>query len=388
MREYERTHPWLTFRVDLRRAPARLWTLLGEAGSKCEHIANAPLRPEVARELASVYLAKGALATTAIEGNTLSEDEVLRHLAGELRLPPSRQYLAEEIDNVVSACNQIGQDILAGGDAATRPEKLKQWNRVVLDSLKVDDWVVPGRLRTRPAVVGRYRCAPAEDCEYLIDRLCEWLETPELNPRDPDQPLVFPILKAVLAHLYFVWIHPFGDGNGRTARLLELQILLGAGVPMIAAHLLSNHYNQTRDEYYRQLDAASKTGSDVVPFCLYAVRGFFDGLRSQLEPIVNEQWRAAYRDYVTGLFGSASPVASRRRQLVLDLADAGRPVPKAQLAELSPKTAAAYAAKTAKTLTRDLNRLMEEGLIKAAPAGLEANLDLLHQLATPRLGNP
>lgn len=70
------------------------------------------------------------------------------------------------------------------------------------------------------------------------------------------------ILKAIAAHLYLAWIHPF-DGNGRTARLMELRLLLAAGVTTPATHLLSNHYNLTRGEYYRQLDAASRTGNPL-----------------------------------------------------------------------------------------------------------------------------
>ena len=57
---------------------------LGEARSKCEHIAGVPLRPTVARELHQLYLAKGVLGTTAIEGNTLSEEQVRQLLEGQL----------------------------------------------------------------------------------------------------------------------------------------------------------------------------------------------------------------------------------------------------------------------------------------------------------------
>jgi len=78
------------------------------------------------------------------------------------------------------------------------------------------------------------------------------------------------------------WIHPFGDGNGRTARLVEFQILLQAGIPSPAAHLLSNHYKQTRTEYYRQLATASRSGGNILPFIEYAVGGFVDGLKEQL----------------------------------------------------------------------------------------------------------
>lgn len=43
-RTYEETHPWLTFKLDMRNAPVELWTLLGEARSKIEHIAESPLK--------------------------------------------------------------------------------------------------------------------------------------------------------------------------------------------------------------------------------------------------------------------------------------------------------------------------------------------------------
>src|SRR5258708_25331431 len=94
--------------------------------------------------------------------------------------------------------------------------------------------------------------------------------------------IIYGIIRAVIAHLYLAWIHPFGDGNGRTARLIEYRILLACGVPSPAVHLLSNHYNLTRTEYYRQLDRASGSKGEYIPFVEYAVQGFVDGLRQQL----------------------------------------------------------------------------------------------------------
>jgi hypothetical protein len=94
----------------------------------------------------------------------------------------------------------------------------------------------------------------------------QWLNADLNPPLREDAPIPFAILKAIMAHLYLAWIHPFGDGNGRTARLLEFHILLEAGVPLPVAHLLSDHSNRTRAEYYRQLDRASKSGGDVLPF--------------------------------------------------------------------------------------------------------------------------
>ena len=113
--EYQKTHPWLSFHLDLQKVGYRLWMLLGEARSKCEHIAGVPLRPDVARELHSLYMAKGAFATTAIEGNTLTEEQVREHLAGKLKLPPSKEYLAQEIDNIIEVFNPLLPTVVAPG---------------------------------------------------------------------------------------------------------------------------------------------------------------------------------------------------------------------------------------------------------------------------------
>ena len=114
MRTFERTHAWISYRCDLGKAGAALWLALGEAASKCEHISRVPLRPATAQALHQLYLAKGAAATTAIEGNTLSEEEVLKAVEGRLVVPPSKQYLKQEVENIIAACNSIGQSSRGG----------------------------------------------------------------------------------------------------------------------------------------------------------------------------------------------------------------------------------------------------------------------------------
>jgi Fic family protein len=344
--------------------------LLGECQSKCEHIAGVPLQPDIAEELYKIYLAKGALATTAIEGNTLSEEEVRKHLDGKLQLPPSREYLQQEIDNIIEGCNGILEDIKARRSPAISVHRIKELNRIVLKRLKLDEGIVPGEIRTGSVGVARYRGAPVEDCEFLLDKMCTWLNSADFEPTQ-DTVIAYSVLKAALSHLYLAWIHPFGDGNGRTARLLEFQILIASGVPAPAAHLLSNHYNQTRTEYYRQLDSSSRSGGDVLPFITYAVSGFVEGLRSQLEYIRQQQWEIAWHDFVYETFGGKSSRSDvRRRHLILDLSAQSTPVPFAKLRELSPRIAVAYASKTEKTLSRDLNALQEMGLLLKNKEGM------------------
>jgi Fic family protein len=360
-REFLSTHPWLTFQVDLRPAPARLWVMLGECQSKCEHLAGVPLRPDVNRELHAVYLAKGVAATTAIEGNTLSEAEVRKQMEGTLTVPPSKEYLKQEVANILESCNLILGEVAGGRLPALDATRIGTLNRMVLKDLELsNDRAVPGEFRDHSVGVMDYRGAPAGDCEYLAGRLCEWLNGMSFPE---GQEMVGAILKAMLAHLYLAWIHPFGDGNGRTARLVEVQILLCSGIPSPAAQLLSNHYNQTRSEYYRQLAAASKSGGDVIPFLTYAARGLRDGLREQIEHVRQLQWDIAWQNYVHERFeGAPSEANLRRKRLLLELSPRGE-VDADAIPDLSAAIARDYASRTAKTLSRDLNALVGMGLL-------------------------
>lgn len=385
-RAYLASHHWLTFTLDTRRIPAATWLLLGEARSKCEHLAGVPLRPGTATQLNQIYLAKGALATTAIEGNTLSEEQALLRVKGELKLPPSKEYLGREIDNIVAACTALWDELAKGNSVDVTRARILAWNQQVLAGLHVAPEVVPGQVRAHSVGVARYRGAPAQDCDYLLDRLCAWLR--ELTVSEADG-IVPAVIAAVLAHLYVAWIHPFGDGNGRTARLVEYAVLVSAGVPMPAAHLLSNHYNETRTEYCRQLDAASRSGGDVVPFVHYAVQGFVDGLREQLATVREQQLDVAWRNFVHEKFRQhRSESDKRRRDLVLDLSRAGKgAVPISELATLNPSVALAYASKTPRTLYRDVAALREMKLVESADGMVRARRELIEAFLPPK-GQP
>ena len=90
-RAYQQSHPWISFSIDLRPAAPRLWSLLGQAAAGGRQIAAAALPPVEAAEMYRLYLSRGARATTAIEGNTLSEAQVRARLDGQLELPLSQE---------------------------------------------------------------------------------------------------------------------------------------------------------------------------------------------------------------------------------------------------------------------------------------------------------
>lgn len=385
VRSYEETHPWLRFTVDLKAASPNLWLLLGEAQSKCQHIAGVPLLPGVAEQLYQLFLAKGVLATTAIEGNTLSEPQVLELLRGQLELPASKEYLRQEVDNIIEACNSIGDAVLGGDEGRINCEDIKEYNFLVLDGLPLDEGVIPGDIRTYDVGVGGYKAPRAEECEYLLERLCVMLNEEMGAPGTlVDYRLGIGVLRAIVAHLYIAWIHPFGDGNGRTARLLEFRILLAAGVPATAAHLLSNHYNQTRAEYYRQLDTAHRSRGDILPFIEYALRGFVEGLREQMDTIQEQQQTVHWINYVHERFRDKdSPAQIRRRRLAIDLSLRAGPVPIQDISQITPRIAAGYAGLSEKTIRRDVRELERMELVAVTPEGARARPEAMRAFLPP-----
>ncbi|MXX68423.1 MAG: Fic family protein [Gemmatimonadales bacterium] len=393
-RPYERSHAWISFRARLERATPQLWSLLGQVAARCEQVARAVLPPAAAAEMHKLYLIKGARATTAIEGNTLTEEQVRDRLDGQLELPISQEYLGREVDNVLRACEDIFRRITAGEPPRLTPDWIRGANRLVLAGLEehLEEGVVPGEVPTFSVGVGRYSGAPREDCVFLLDRLCEWLEEDAAwaNLEEHlDSAIAVAVLRAVLAHLYIAWIHPFGDGNGRAARLTEFLILARAGVPSPATHLLSNHYNLTRAEYYRQLDRSSRANAgrgDALGFVVYSLQGFLDGLEEQCRYVEGIQSWLAWEHYVYWTFGQRrrSPAMNRRREVVLVLGRHAEPARKRDIPDLAPGLARLYSTKTTKTLTRDLNWLLANNLLEEDGGEYSAPVHMMQQLLPVR----
>ena len=343
---YRETHPWLTFTFGINDLGSREWLSIGKAEADCARLTGTPLLPDVADRLERIYLSKGAHGTTAIEGNTLTEEQVTSIIDGRLWLPPSRVYLATEVLNVLDAYRMIvGKARRREESMALDPGTICHYNELALRDLDVGQVVRPGEVRRHGVRVGRYLGPEAEDCAYLLDRLCDWLSCADFEPRAGD-PLSFArvLIKALLAHLYLAWIHPFDDGNGRTARLVEFHVLAASGmVPVPAAHLLTDHYSTTRSRYYQVLDRSSRVRPfSPVGFVSYAAVGFSDGLVEQWRWITAQHRMLTWESHVRSVMRPYGTVAGRRqRRLVLELKP-DRPTPRSAIPLLTPELAVDY----------------------------------------------
>lgn len=385
---YEQSHPWLTFSLNLQNAPFNFWLLLGAAESKCKHLAGIPLSPQKQDELNHISIVKGIQATTAIEGNTLAFDDIDKIVKGEKsNIPISYEYQKQEVQNVLDAYNSITYHIQNAGECDVSVEALKKDNSIILRDLKLEDGVIAGEIRTYPVHVKYYYGAPAEDCEYLLNRLFIWIhEEWGLNKISI---LIEGILKAIVSHLYIAWIHPFGDGNGRCARALEFRLLLKSGVPLIAAHLLTTYYNETRQLYYEKLEASSHENDDIgaINFIHYALQGFVDALDKQINNILKEQIRVTWKNYVhENCFGGKLTMALRRRRdLLLEISEFDRPVSVDDIRHrMSIALLKLYQGKV-RALMRDLNYLENKEYLQLTNAGYEANKEKIKAFLPFRL---
>ncbi len=359
-------HPYISFEFETRTVPAQLWLDLGEAMSKCQHLAGVPLKPASAGEMASVYLARGVQATTAIEGNTLSETEVKRIVEkGSADVGKSREYQEREVQNVLGAIRDIDLALRSGQKLPITRERLEQLNFQILEGIPDKPEVVPGRLRVHNVSAGSYLAPQWPDVPTLIDQFVRWLGElrSEVTPESPDRDrFVNAMLAAILAHLYIAWIHPFGNGNGRLARLIEVQILSESGVvPVVATNLLSDFYNKTRESYYRALDSAQQ---NPVNFVRYAVEGFLEEIRNQIAMVRQENLQIHWESYVYEIFRPMPETETRKRQRELALSmPPGLWITAKQATELNPRLARFYARAGERTPARDLNDLYKMDLV-------------------------
>jgi len=358
---------------------------LGQSDSIIQAISSAPIKPEYRKQLLSVSLRKGARATTAIEGNTLSEEEVARIDAGE-KLPPSKEYLEIEVKNVITALNQIRAEVIAENKAfVLSPELIERFNHCVGKDLGEHFQGIPGKFRAsgHNVVVGAYRPPPGADVAPLMIRFCDWMKE-TFRYEEGMQTFTDQVLQAIVAHVYLAMIHPFGDGNGRTARLIEFYILLRAGLPDIASHILSNHYNDTRQEYYRQLDRCVRE-RDLSDFIKYAVLGFRDGLKSVLDVVqrnlLETSWHKLIYDVLDSkkAAGKTRAIVKRRRTLALHFPVDQWQTPE-ELVDGSGILAREYARLSSTTLMRDLAELGKLELIVKDKDKYKGNIDIMRGL--------
>lgn len=247
-----------------------------------EIILNAPLIPEWEVSLRKEALIRSAHSSTAIEGNPLSLEDVSALAAG--RDIMVRRKDRQEVLNYLEALEKIPG--FAKRALFTSKDLLEIHKIITKDTMeKPRD---EGTFRNRQVVVGNrltgeivFIPPKTEHVPALVDDFIEWFNSEAKNE-------INPVIEAGITHYEIVRIHPFIDGNGRTARIMATLVLFKRDFDVKRYFALDDYYDHDRRSYYTALKNVDQNILDITGWLEY----FTDGVAVSIN---------AVKDKVVGL---------------------------------------------------------------------------------------
>jgi Fic family protein len=343
----------------------------------CSSLKELPILPDQAQDFEQELTRRSIFSTAAIEGNPLQEDEVAEIISSQI----GQEYKEEkkiEIKNLQKAYKII-TDVKSGEKFDLSENFIKNIHHIIADKLHYDS-CVPGYYRNHAVKVGDKQhggiATPPKclkDIENLMAEYIEWFNTDCIQNLSP-------IIRAALAHYHLALIHPFGDGNGRTARLVEAAILRAAGVKYLPV-MLSNYYYREIDSYFTAFSQCRKSKEhDLTPFIQFVLKGAVDSLHEVKGRITSYIRTAALKNYFQ-LLRFSGKISARQHELLALLlqAPAGESVTINHIQQELPYRTL-YAAVSYQTARRDLTKLHELRLLKIFENTFQLDREILNAL--------
>ena len=245
-----------------------------------ELVLNSPFIPKWEVSLRREAIIRAAHSSTAIEGNRLSLEQV-SDLAQGREIMATRKD-KQEVLNYLKVLQAI--DKLTDGKKITEKDILKIHKMVTRDTLENPSDC--GVYRNRYVIVGNrltgeiiFRPPSNETVPGLMKGLIAWANSPDAQALDP-------VIEAGIAHYEFVRIHPFVDGNGRTARVLATLILYLRGFDAKQFFCLDDYYDSDRPAYYNVLQGVDQKTLDLTKWLEYFVEGVKMSIASVKERVI------------------------------------------------------------------------------------------------------
>ncbi len=248
-------------------------------------------------------------SSTAIEGNKLTLNQV-EDLSEGKEVPAARKD-KQEVLNYINALEKI-PDLASPGEISV--ETLLDIHKMIT-AKTLDKSSDCGVFRDRQVYVGKhvfdatgfreevvYMPPETDKVPELVREFIDWLNL-MLNKKDA----INPVLLAGIAHYEIARIHPFIDGNGRSARLLATLILYLSGFDHRRIFALDDHYDRDRQGYYAALGTVDKEVRDITKWLEY----FTEGVASS----VNEAKEAVLRLGAKGKKGANPQVVLTPKQM-------------------------------------------------------------------------
>jgi Fic family protein len=232
--------------------------------------------PKVFFQLKHIFHTLESIGSARIEGNNTTIAEYIEtKLVETKKVPPG----VKEIQNIEKAMAFVEDNVK---DCPINRAFISEMHKMIVDGLQPppegEGDHKPGEYRKTNLKINKSTHTPPEwlKVEDYMNELLEFV-----NKEDAGK---FDLLKAAIAHHRFVWIHPFGNGNGRTVRLLTYSMLVKTGFNVNIGRIinLTAVFCSNRNDYYSNLSIADNgTDEGILQWSEYVLKG----LKEEIEKI-------------------------------------------------------------------------------------------------------
>ncbi len=327
-----------------------------------EVIDNAPLVPAWTAKFKNEAKLRSAFYGTQIEGNELTKEQAqqLVHLE---KVKDAQQALQQtgmvapekDVQEVINYREVLAwidswQDFI-GREVVYSQDILKQLHALIMQKLVGEEQT--GKYRTKQVVVrsaesGEVVFKPPVSVEipHLLEAFFEWLNSQEARS-------IHPSIRAAITHYELVRIHPFIEGNGRTARAFALLVLYAEGYDIKRFFSLDEYFNNDIDGYY---EAIASVQAHQEHEMTYWVEYFCYGLAVELDRVKHKVLKLSKDVQLQSKLGKQVALSERQIILIELLQNQGE-ITSSDASKVLPDV-------SVDTILRDLKDLMNKGVVE------------------------
>ncbi len=335
----------------------RILKNIGIIDAAKEVIANSPLIPAWEAKFKKEALERFVHHGTHLEGNRLSFEEAQEVLDGQDVLARERDI--QEVLNyrdVLKFIENVATQIGIGGRYTLTLETILEIHRLTVAKITPEESA--GKFRIRQVVLKNsktgqvsYTPPPAAEAPYLIEDLVNWVNSEECRE-------IHPVIKAGIIHYELARIHPFVEGNGRTARAVATLIMFLDGYDIRKLFSLEEYFDQNPMDYYVTLQAVSNQlvldshERDLTPWLNY----FVEGVAIELNKVKERVRRISMDARVKDKLGEQMTL-NERQMLIMEYLHRHKSMQNKDFRKIFPDY-------SDDTVLRELRFLKQKGLIK------------------------
>ncbi len=300
MINYELPENWILYNKQ------EIFNEMVEAKAAIASLKAIPYQKNWADKLQAVQLKREVAGTSRIEGADFTERELNAALS-----ETQEQLLTRSQRQAAAAVKTYRWIAKLKDDIPVNSDLILEIHRLIITDAD-DDHCPPGIIRRRRENVSfgtpRHRGAEGgSECSKVFNSFCTAIQK-EFSSHDP-------LIQALAVHYHIASMHPFLDGNGRTARAVEAFFLQKTGLKNTLFIAMSNYYYEEKNNYLKVLSQVKQEGCNLTSFIKFGLSGIALQCSRLFEEIKENVSKVLYRNMMLNLF---SRLKTNRKRVIAD----------------------------------------------------------------------